>query len=233
MPAVLRIDVDTAYQNRILNYARVNKELFLGMDSLGYLSSCKVIADDLFERGIKASFFFLPFTLPSRRFVQELMEEGHNVGLHAVHTKEYADFSADIKRASKNLGRILGFTKHGSGKFKLSRSHDPNYDQDKFIEFARMANLKFFLGNGESPDENWQYKNDVLSSPSAFWLNRNYREDKFTVDWLIETSRDRDVVVLMHPEDVTEGTNLMNREYERIMSKVEFVSILQKIEQSV
>lgn len=48
MPAVLRIDVDTAYQNRILNYARVNKELFLGMDSLGYLSSCNAIADDLF-----------------------------------------------------------------------------------------------------------------------------------------------------------------------------------------
>lgn len=233
MPAILRIDVDTAYQNRILNYARVNKELFFGIDSLGYLNSCKVIADDLFERGIKASFFFLPFTLPSGGFVQELMKEGHNVGLHAVHTKKYADFSADINKASKSLGKILGFTKHGSGRFKLSRSHDPNYDPDKFLEFARMSDLKFFLGNGEDPDEGLQYKDGVLFSPSAFWLNRNYRGDRFTVDWLRETSRDRDVVVLMHPEDVIEGTNLMTREYERIMSKVEFVSIHQKIEQSV
>jgi hypothetical protein len=231
MSAILRIDVDTAYQNRILNYARVNKELFLGMDALGYLGSCKVIADDLFERGIKASFFFLPFTLPSKLFVRELMKEGHNVGLHAIHTKEYSDFSADINRASKSLGKIVGFTKHGSGRFKLSRSHDPDYNPDKFIEFARKSDLKFFLGNGENPDESWQYKEGVQYSPAAFWLNRNYREDKFTVDWLIEASRDRDVVVLMHPEDVTEGTNLMTREYERIMSKLEFVPILQKIEQ--
>ena len=233
MPAILRIDVDTAYQNRILNYARVNKELFLGIDSLGYLKSCKLIADDLFERGITASFFFLPFTLPSRTFVQELMKEGHNVGLHAVHTKEYTDFSADIHRASKSLGKILGFTKHGSGRFKLSRSHDPNYNSDKFIDFARMSNLKFFLGNGENPDEGWQYKDGVLYFPSAFWLNRNYREDNFTVDWLVKASRDRDVVVLMHPEDVMEGTNLMTREYERIMGKVEFMPVLQKIEQPV
>lgn len=231
MPAILRIDVDTAYQNRILNYARVNKELFLGADSLGYLRSCRTIADDLHERAIAASFFFLPFTLPNQMFVQELIEKGHNVGLHAVHTKNYKDFAADIDRASKKLGKILGFTKHGSGRFKLSRSHDPDYNPDKFIDFARMSNLKFFLGNGENPMEGWQYKEGVSYSPSAFWLNRNYREDKFSVDWLIEASRDKDVVVLMHPEDVIESTNLMIREYERIMEKVEFVPILKKIKE--
>ena len=33
-------------------------------------------------------------------------------------------------------GKVYGFTKHGSGKFKLTRRHDPNYDREKFIEYA-------------------------------------------------------------------------------------------------
>jgi hypothetical protein len=42
MPAILRIGVDRAYENRIiLHYARVNQELFLGIESFGYLKSCK------------------------------------------------------------------------------------------------------------------------------------------------------------------------------------------------
>jgi hypothetical protein len=38
MPAILRIDVDMAYENRILHYARVNQELFRGIESFGYLT---------------------------------------------------------------------------------------------------------------------------------------------------------------------------------------------------
>lgn len=231
MPAILRIDVDTAYQNRILNYARVNEEFFPGISTLGYLNSCRSIADDLHNRGIKASFFFMPFTLPSKEFVRELIEKGHNIGLHAVHTKNYNDFLGDIISTSKNLGDVLGFTKHGSGNFKLSRTHDPDYNLDKFINFAKMSNLKYFLGNGESPNKRWQHKEGILYSSSAFWLNRNYRDDEFTISWLIDATQENDIVVLMHPEDVTQGTNLMVKEYKRIMDNVEFVSILKKIEE--
>jgi len=39
-------------------------------------------------------------------------------------------------------GKVYGFTKHGSGKFKLTRRHDPNYDREKFIEYARQLNLR-------------------------------------------------------------------------------------------
>jgi len=86
MPAILRIDVDRAYENRILHYMRVNQELFLGNDSLGYLEPCKKLVDDLNSRGIKASLFFQPFTVPNKDFAQELMKKRHNVGLHAVHS---------------------------------------------------------------------------------------------------------------------------------------------------
>ena len=37
-------------------------------------------------------------------------------------TKDYKDFSRDLTKISKRFdGKVYGFTKHGSGKFKLSR----------------------------------------------------------------------------------------------------------------
>ena len=226
MPAILRIDVDRAYENRILHYARVNQELFFGIDSLGYLESCKELIKDLNRQGVKASLFFQPFTVPNKEFAQELIEKGHSVGLHAVHTKDYKDFSLDLNKISKRFGgKVYGFTKHGSGKFKLSRRHDPNYDPNKFIQYAKQSNLKYFMGNKENPDERETIEDGILYFPSTFWLNRNYREDKFTIDWLAEESVSRTIVVLIHPEDVVGGTKLMVREYERILDTVEFIAI--------
>jgi len=113
MPAILRIGVDRTYENRILHYMRVNQELFLGIDLFGYLGPCKKLVDDLNERGIKASLFFQPFTVPNKDFAQELMKHGHSVGLHAVHTKDYNDFSRDLGKVSRRFdGKVYGFTKH-------------------------------------------------------------------------------------------------------------------------
>jgi len=81
--------VDRAYGNRILHYARANQELFPALDSLGYLEPCKKQIKDLNERGLKASLFFQPFTVPNKEFAQELLKEGHSSGLHAVHTKDF------------------------------------------------------------------------------------------------------------------------------------------------
>jgi hypothetical protein len=226
MPAILRIDVDRAYENRILHYMRVNQELFFGLDSLGYLKSCKEVMKDLDDRGIKASIFFQPFTVPNKKFAEELMKGGHSVGLHAVHTKDYGDFSRDLNKISKRFDdMVYGFTKHGSGRFKLSRRHDLNYDTEKFIEYEKKSNLKYFLGNRENPEEKEKIVDGILYFPSAFWLNRNYREDRFTIDWLADESVDRNIIVLIHPEDVIAGTELMVREYEQILDRMEFIAI--------
>lgn len=226
MPAILRIDVDRAYENRILHYARVYQELFFGTDSLGYLESCKDVVNDLNSRGLKASIFFQPFTVPNKEFAQELLKKGHTIGLHAVHTKDFKDFLVDSNKISNRFeGKIHGFTKHGSGKFKLSRRHDSNYDPNKFIQYAKRSNLTYFLGNGENPDEKEKNVEGILYFPSAFWLNRNYREDKYTIDWLAEESVSRNIVVLIHPEDVVSGTELMVREYEKILDRMEFITI--------
>jgi hypothetical protein len=50
MPAILRIDVDHAYENRILHYVRLDQELFLALDSLWYLKHCKEMVNDLKRR---------------------------------------------------------------------------------------------------------------------------------------------------------------------------------------
>jgi hypothetical protein len=226
MSVILRIDVDRAYENRILHYMRVNQELFSGLDSLGYLESCKEVIKDLDDRGIKASIFFQPFTVPNKKFADELMKDGYSVGLHAVHTKNYKDFLDDLNKIAKRFGgKVYGFTKHGSGRFKLSRRHDPNYDTEKFIEYGKKSNLKYFLGNRENPEEKEKIVDGVLYFPSAFWLNRNYREDKFTIEWLADESVDRDIIVLIHPEDVVGGTELIVQEYERILDRMEFIAI--------
>ena len=226
MSVILRIDVDGSYQNKVLHYARVNQELFLGVDSLGYLRSCKKVVSDLGDRGIKASIFFQPFTVPNKDFSRSLEEAGHVVGLHAVHTNTYNNYLKDLRKISKKFNcKIRGFTKHGSGMLKLSRRHDRVYDPKKYVEYARQSNLVYFLGNGENPIEQGSIIDGILYFPSAFWLNRNYREDKFTVDWLINESSDRDIVMLIHPEDITVGTALMRREYEMILEKADFEMI--------
>lgn len=121
MSAILRIDVDRAYENMILHYTRANHELFMGIDFLGYLESCKDVIKDLDDRGIKASIFFQPFTVP----VEEPMKDRPSVGLHAV-------------RTSRELGKMLkwfdskvyGFTKHGSAV-----NHD---DSERLIGYMSL-----------------------------------------------------------------------------------------------
>ncbi|VUT27999.1 MAG: hypothetical protein SYNGOMJ08_00558 [Candidatus Syntrophoarchaeum sp. GoM_oil] len=44
-----------------------------------------------------ASLFFQPFTVPNKEFAEELLKDGHSIGLHAVHTKDCTDFSSDLR----------------------------------------------------------------------------------------------------------------------------------------
>jgi hypothetical protein len=192
----------------------------------GFVELSQTLADDLNDRGIKASLSFPPFTVQNKDFAQELLKKGHSVGLHEVHTKDFKDFSRDLKKLSRSFdGIVYGFTKHGSGKFKLSRRHDPNYDPEKFIESAKQSNLKYFLGNGENPKERGEVVDGVFYFPSAFWLNRNYWGDKFTIDWLADESVNRNIVILRHPMDVVGGTELLVRDYEWILDKVKIIRI--------
>jgi len=88
MPAILRIDVDRAYENRILHYARVNQHFLLEKEPVlrkYSQSDCRLI---------KAK-------VPNKEFAEELLKKGHSIGLHAVYTKDFKDFSRDLNKISE------------------------------------------------------------------------------------------------------------------------------------
>jgi len=106
MPAILRINADRAYENRILYYARVNQHFLLEKEHVlrkYSQSDCRFIK----SRG------------QNEEFAQELMNKGHSVGLHAVHAKDFKDFSGDLTKISRRFdGKVYGFAKHG---FKMEK----------------------------------------------------------------------------------------------------------------
>ncbi len=81
MSVISRVGVDLVYENRILHYRGVNQGLFMGIDSLGYLESCKDVIKGLDDREIKVSIFFQPFTVLNKEFVQELFTYLQNIFL--------------------------------------------------------------------------------------------------------------------------------------------------------
>ena len=85
----------------------------LSLERKCFVKKKKCMIKDLNSRGIKASLFFQPFTVPNEDFAQKLVKVGHSVGLHAVHTKDFKVFSRDLNKISKRFnGNVYGFTKH-------------------------------------------------------------------------------------------------------------------------
>ena len=218
---ILRIDVDNPYgwhtqKKKVLNYLRLNW-WFPAIKKLGYLKFSDELLNDLEARGIPAAFFFTKFTTPKNLESYEKYE----VGAHLISTRNYKEFLKELNQISKKLHRkIQGFTKHGSGKLKLCRTHTPKYEPDKYVYWAQKANLKYFLGNRENPEEKPFFVNGVLVYPSAFWIQKKYRADKYTIDWLAEESKHRDIVVLLHPQSWATNRQV-RKDYEKIMDKID------------
>jgi hypothetical protein len=200
MGVILRIDVDTPYGwqrfvEKAINYLRLNW-WFPALTTLGYLHSLDRLLDDLDARNIPAMFFFTRFTTPTN--IERYKK--YNVGAHIISAQNYTEFQKELEYISNKLHRkISGFTKHGSGKLKLCRTHTPQYELTTYINWAQKAKQQYFLGNGENPEEKGFYVDNVLVYPSAFWINRNYRSQKYTIDWLAEAAKDKTVIVLLHP----------------------------------
>ena len=97
MSIILRVDVDRAYMKQPRDYLRTFYGIFPAVNSSGYLEHCKRMADDLDNRGIRASFFFQTYTLPKRDLARDLLSERHGFGLHAVRTKDLKDYFIDLK----------------------------------------------------------------------------------------------------------------------------------------
>jgi hypothetical protein len=130
---------------------------------------------------------------------------GHEVGLHLEDSRSFATFQEEVRIVEHHFNRkVLAVSKHGSGGAKFGFHHYAVYEPEKYIDWARRASMRLFLGNLQDPSLGPLKGDDsLLVFPSAFWLETPWRDTKrFTVDWLLDRARHQDVVLLVHPENV-------------------------------
>jgi hypothetical protein len=153
-----------------------------------------------------------------------LLEVGrHQIGLHLEDSRTFATFLAEKRIIEHHVGRqILAISKHGSGGAKYGFHHHAPYQPERYIEWARQASMRLFLGNLEDPTlAPTKAANDLWVFPSAFWLEPYWRDTtKFPVDWLPDRARHQDIVLLVHPENVLASPELV-ADFKRIIGKLE------------
>jgi hypothetical protein len=228
MAVILRIDVDRPYgkQGLVRHVAsRIASDYILPrINSLGYLRELETILGLLNERGKSAYVFFRNCTWPSAK-VRELMEKGgHQFGLHLENSRSIATFRQELHALEQELDRrITAFSKHGSGLMRLGRHHHPPYEPERYLPWAIEAGMKHFFGNLENPEILPAVKGTLTYYPSAFWLEPAWRDVKrFPINWLLHEATERDVVLLLHPDNVTADAGIM-REFLQAIEQLDSV----------
>ena len=201
MGLIVRIDVDNPYPRNtivglIANYLKLNL-YFPRLKSLGYLIHLEHLIDYLTSLGASATLFIRVEALPKSL---EIDEGVYEIALHAVNTRDYLCFLQEVNILKKEFGEIIGFSKHGSGKLKLSRRHYAPYEPHKYIQWGIKCGLKYFSGNDSDFTKAYSLQNNFVYFPSAFWLKDTLTERKGNkIKRLLEYSENNDVVILVHP----------------------------------
>ena len=226
MALIVRIDVDRPYGKQgILRHlaSRISSDYYLPrLKWLRYLDELKTILSILNTNGKSAYVFFRKCTYPTPA-VCELMEAGgHQYGLHLENSRSDAAFHEELRSLQQQLGRrVEAFTKHGSGQASYGWHHYAPYEPEKYLDWGRQEGLKVFLGNLEDPRLMPTKDRGLLFFPSAFWLEPDWRDTKkFSIEWLLSEAKERDVVMLLHPDNVTSDPDIM-REFRLAIEKLE------------
>lgn len=215
MSLIIRIDVDRAYgrQGLIRHVAsRISSDFSLPrIESLHYLDELKVILRILNSKGKPAIVFFRKCTYPTSEVCRLMEAGGHQFGLHLENSRSAETFREELESLASFLQKpVAHFSKHGSGRLRLGRHHYAPYEPERYLPWARQCGLKYFFGNLENPE--WAPVNDggVVSYPAAFWLEPHWRDTaKYPIQWLLNEARRRDVVLLLHPDNVTASPDVM------------------------
>lgn len=205
MPLILRVDVDKPFgssslSRRIISKLRENA-WFPPLGFLGYDHTSRRFAGYLHEKGIPAIFFFRLCTIPPKIHFREYLTLGHIAGLHAENTRTDATFLDEIERFKQKTGldRIVCFTKHGSGVYRLGRRHHAPYEEDKYRRWDRQYKIRFPFGNGMISSNHWR---EGAFFTEMFWMHPSYRDtETFTVDWAIAQAKEATLGILIHPEN--------------------------------
>ena len=142
----------------------------------------------------------------------KLIEQGgHEIGLHLEDSRSFTSFAREKAMLERHIGRrVRAFSKHGSGGAKYGYHHYAPYEPQRYLGWAHEGGIRLFLGNLEDPTLKPELGPDgVLNFPSAFWLEPHWRDTAtFTIDWLMTHAQNRDIVLLVHPENVLESPEL-------------------------
>ncbi|HUI31071.1 MAG TPA: hypothetical protein VLX91_12730 [Candidatus Acidoferrales bacterium] len=216
MSLILRIDVDRPYGRRSLSshvMSRIGSDFYFpAVRQLGYLHDLELILNLLNDSGLRSYVFFRRCTLPSGAVMRLIEAGGHVAGLHLENSRSFENFQNELRLLEWHLGcKVSTFSKHGSGVHKYGLHHYAPYEPEKYLSWAEKSGMKIFMGNLEDPTIlPRHYGDSILFFPSAFWLEPHWRDTKsFTIEWLVNEARTRDVVLLFHPENVIVDAKLM------------------------
>lgn len=209
MALIIRIDVDRPYGRRPLArhlLSRLSSDFYFPrIHGFGYLTELHTMLVWLNEAGARAHAFFRRCTLPSQPILELMEGGGHEIGLHLENSRSFETFLAEKQMLEQHLGKkVQSISKHGSGGAKYGFHHYAPYQPELYIDWAGQAGMRLFLGNLEDPLLDGKMLNkDLMVFPSAFWLEPHWRDtNKFPVDWLLDHAPHRDIVLLVHPENV-------------------------------
>jgi hypothetical protein len=215
MALIIRIDVDRPYGRRPMArhvLSRFSSDLYFPkVARFGFLAELQTMLTWLNKENARAYVFFRRCTLPSESILELLDQGGHEIGLHLENSRSFETFREEVRIVGQHVGRqILAISKHGSGGTKFGFHHYAPYEPERYIQWARHASMRLFLGNLEDPSIGpTNAGNDLTVFPSAFWLEPHWRDTRrFTMDWLLEHARHRDIVLLVHPENILADTGL-------------------------
>ncbi len=179
----------------------------------GYLRELETMLNLLSEHEAKAYVFFRQCTRPTSRILELIDQAGHEVGLHLENSRTFDTFQEEKCLLEHHVRRpVTAFSKHGSGGAKYGLHHFAPYEPDRYVDWGDRCGMRLFLGNLEDP----RLAPSVTPSglqiyPGAFWLEPAWRDtEAFTVSWLIEEAAERDIVLLMHPENVLADRELVD-----------------------
>ena len=216
----------TARQGLLRHVAsRVSSDFCLPrMNWLGYLHDLESILEILNERGKSAYVFFQEVHLPHPADLRTMQKGGHQFGLHLENSRSDETFQEELRSLEQKLGqRITAFSKHGSGRMRLGLHHYPPYEPERYLPWATNLGIRYFFGNLEDPEMEPQKQNDLTTYPSAFWLEPSWRDvNRFPIEWLLRKAAERDVVLLMHPDNVTASAPIM-RELLHLLDRLDTV----------
>jgi hypothetical protein len=227
MALIVRIDVDRPYGRRPFVrhlLSRISSDAFLPrIEAFGYLNELKQMLQVLNDNRARSYVFFRRCTLPSQP-VLELLEQGrHEIGLHLENSRSFDSFTREKQNLERHVGKkVRAVSKHGSGGAKYGYHHRAAYEPEKYVQWARQCSMRLFSGNLEDPTiEPVNHDGSLAYYPSAFWLEPHWRDTAtYTVDWLMREARKRDVIMLVHPENVLASTEL-TQDFKRAVANLE------------